>query len=150
MKAATQCPECGARWSSADECTDHFHQMLFWEWDEQLFDVHHLLVLCYHLQHPSLYSPQALGWAKHALARIMEDGATPQSMRRQSSRSLDSGARDYRITGTPGAAGRYEKPVHWDMRAADVVNAGIDNYYASVRQWAASIRKSLRESGNLS
>lgn len=149
MKTNGQCPECGALWAGTDDCTENFHQMLFWEWDDQLFDVHHLLVLCYNLQHPSLYSPEALAGAKRMLARFIDEGLTPESLRRQSSSTLDSGTRGYRIKGTPGLAGRYEKPIYWDMHAADVIRAGVENYYASVRQWAASILKALRDSGNM-
>jgi hypothetical protein len=149
MDTPTRCPACGADWTDGQTCTDHFHLMSAWELDNQLYDVHHLMVLCYHLQHPGLYSPEGLTLAKKLLMEFLEDGIEPQGMRRHIGKTFDSGKRDYRIKGTPDSRGTYEHPVRWEMVAADVTRAGIDHYYASVRRWAESILKSLRETGNL-
>jgi hypothetical protein len=123
--------------------------MLFWEWDHDLFDVHHLMVLCYHLQHPGLYSPGALGRAKRMLVAFVEEGVTPGAMRTRISREVDAGARESGIRGKSGTRGAYANPVRWEMRAGDVVRAGAENYYASVRRWAESILRSLREVGEV-
>jgi hypothetical protein len=149
MGAPARCPACGADWMDGQTCTDHFHLMSAWELDNQLYDVHHLMVLCYHLQHPGLYSPEGLSEAKMLLVGFLEEGITPQAMRRHIGGMVDSGKRGYRIKGTSGSQGAYERPVRWKMVAADVTRAGIDNYYASVRQWADSVLRSLRESGDL-
>lgn len=149
MATLTSCPECGADWSDGQTCTDHFHLMLFWEFDYQLFDVHHLMVVSYNLQHPSIYSPETLRDVKKMLRAFLEEGVTPQTMRQQISRTVDSSTRTHKITGTPEAHGSYEKPVTWEMHAVDVIHAGREHYFASVRQWAESILKSLRESGNM-
>jgi hypothetical protein len=123
--------------------------MSAWELDNQLYDVHHLMVLCYHLQHPGLYSPEGLTLAKKLLVEFLEGGIEPQAMRRHIGGIVDSGKRSYRIKGTSGSQGTYANPVRWEMVAADVMRTGIDSYYASVRRWADSVLKSLRESGNL-
>lgn len=143
------CPECGADWSDGQTCTDHFHMMLFWEYDYQLPDVHHLLVLCYHIQHPSLYSPETLRWAIGTLTEFAETDLSPQALRECIQHSVDSGVRKHKIAGTPESHGSYTLPVAWTMTAADVVAAGVEQYYDSVRAWAAAAVAALRASGNI-
>jgi hypothetical protein len=123
--------------------------MLAWEFEHQLPDVHHLLVLGYHLQHPSLYSPAGLEGAKQLLVRFLVDGIPPQTVRRALRPTVNSGTRDYKITGTPESHGSYPQPVVWTMRAGDVVQGGPEHYYANVQAWAESILDSLRASANL-
>jgi hypothetical protein len=123
--------------------------MLAWEWEHQLFAVHHLLVLCYHLQHPRQYSPAGLEGAEKLLVDFVEGGVSPQAMCQQISQQVVSGQREYTIKGTPAAHGAYRHPIQWDMCAADVTHAGVEQYEASVRRWADCTLKALRESGNL-
>ncbi len=122
--------------------------MLYWEFEHNLLDVHHLLVLCYHLQHPSLYSPETVRRGMHMLAEFVEAGVTPQAMRQQIRTAVDSSNRSGTITARPGSAGSYAHPVTWTLTARDVVRGGAANYYANVRAWAASMLAALRESGN--
>ena len=144
-----RCPECGTDWSAGLTCTRHFHQMGAWELDNQLYAVHHLMVLSYHLQHPSLYSPQTLNDAKQMLAQFLEGGVTPQQMRQRIARAADSSVRAHKITGTPDSHGEYPHAVMWTMTAADVTAGGVENFYANVREWAASILASLRQAGEV-
>ena len=149
MQTPTRCPECGTDWSGGQTCTDHFHTLLVWEWEHQLLDMHHLLVLGYHLQHPSLYSPDGLRYSQGLLVQFVEQGIPPQEMRKRMSREVDSGSRQFKIKGTPESHGAYAFPVGWAMTAADVVAAGPERYYDSVRVWADGVLQSLCESGNL-
>jgi hypothetical protein len=138
------CPECGAEWQTGQTCQDDFHHMLFWEAENPaLGEVHHLTVLCYHLQHPSLYSPEGLEYAKGLLAEFIEHGAAPQDIRKQRSTQSSSEVRAFKITGTPESHGAYSTPVEWTQRARDVVQAGADQYLASVRAWAQSVYDSV-------
>ncbi len=123
-----KCPECGADWSDGLTCEAAFHQFGFWELsDLQRFgSVHHLMVLSYHLQHPSLYSPEALKGAQQQLIDFLEGGVSPEQMRRQLRDRVDSGKRAYKITGTAAHHGSYDPPVVWTLRAADVVAGGAD------------------------
>lgn len=123
--------------------------MLNWEFEYNLPDVHHLMVLSYHLQHPSLYSPQTLKDSVQMLIQFVEDGVTPQQMRKKIGKAVDSGVRKHKITGTPESHGEYVHPVTWTKTAADVTSGGVENFYANVRQWAASILAALRESGEV-
>jgi hypothetical protein len=116
-----KCPECGADWSDGLTCEAAFHQFGFWELAdlEHLGSVHLLMVLSYHLQHPSLYSPEALVFAQGQLIDFLEGGVTPQQMRRQMRDRVDSCKRRFKITGTAEHHGSYDPPVAWTMRAAD-------------------------------
>lgn len=142
-----RCPECGADWSGGLTCTDHFHMMLNWEFEYNMPDVHHLMVLGYHLQHPSLYSPQTLKDSMLMLVDFLEGGVTPQMMRKKIGKAVDSGVRKHKITGTPDSHGEYAHPVRWTMTAADVTSGGVEHFYANVRLWASSILAALREAG---
>ena len=83
MSKAKNCSECGTLWENGETCEDHFHQMLYWEADNPSYgQVHHLAVLSYYLQHPSLYSPEGLDAAKRLLADLLVDQVTPQDARR--------------------------------------------------------------------
>jgi hypothetical protein len=144
------CPECGAVLRGEMTCQDYFHQMLFWENDDPANGaVHHLAVLCYYLQHPSLYAPDGLEHAKGLLVQFVEQGVSPQMVRAQIRDQVDSGKRGFKIKATATQRGVYAQPIHWSMTAADVVAAGIDYYVESVNTWARAALESLRESGNL-
>ena len=149
MLSEQSCPECGAAGTTGQTCTEYFHTMGAWELDHQIFDVHHMMVICYHLQHPSLYSPEALQGAKHMLVEFLENGVSPQAMRQKISSSVDSSKRTYKIKGTPESYGSYAHPIEWTMRAADVVQGSVANYRQNILQWAKSVLNDLRESSNL-
>lgn len=146
MTATDTCPECGASWAETT-CEQDFHQLLFWEWDYNLPEVHHLMVLCYHLQHPSLYSPEGLRDARGLLATFVGDGLSPAEVRRRRAHELDSGRRDWKIRSTPESRGAYATPPQWTMTVADVAAAGHGRYYESVRAWARSVHAALEQTG---
>jgi hypothetical protein len=143
------CEACGAIWHDGQTCTDHFHTLLYWEFDLGLFDVHHLMVAAYHMQHPALYSPETLSAVQGLLVQWVEQGRHPHETRREISASVQSGVREFKVTGTPEHHGAYNRPVAWTMRVGDVVSAGSDAYYASVQAWAASVLVSLRAAGEI-
>jgi hypothetical protein len=65
--------------------------MLFWEAENPNYGVvHHLMVLCYHLQHPSLYSPEGLRQAITLLSDFLERGLTPEQVRKRSRNTVNS------------------------------------------------------------
>lgn len=145
------CAECGAILLDGKSCEDRFHQMGVWEFENPsvIPEVHHLMVLCYHLQHPSLYSPEGLNGAKSLLVDFLERGITPADVRRRDRAKLDSGKRKFKIRGTESSHGAYEHPVQWSMTAVDVTASGADNYCANVKAWARSVLGDLRLSRNL-
>jgi hypothetical protein len=147
MTSVERCPECGAAWREGVTCQDHYHQMLAWEMeDPRLGVVHHLMVLCYHLQHPSLYTPEGLIFARQLLVDFVVEGVTPEEVRWRNRARLDSRHRTWKISkGVPGA---YARPVQWTMTAADATAGGMAGYCDSVRAWARSVHAALAASGN--
>ena len=140
------CPECGTALSPGTTCETHFHQMLFWEAEfPELGEVHHLAVLSYYLQHPSLYSPEGLKGARQLLREFVENEVTPGEARRRMAAGVDSGQRDWKIKATAERQGSYPAPVAWRMTAADVVAGGSENYRQNVRHWAQSIHTALQK-----
>jgi Family of unknown function (DUF5946) len=148
METPKKCPACGA---DGDNCEGDFHQMLFWEAErpDYAFQVHHLLVLGYHMQHPHLYSPETLESSKEMLREFVIEKQDPRYIRKRMADSVDSGKRKHKITGTAESFGQYKNPPKWTMCAKDVVAAGLDKYVESVWAWAESIYQDLRESGNI-
>jgi len=146
----THCPECGASWCEGETCQDCFHQMLFWEAENPKYGVvHHLMVLCYHLQHPSLYSPEGLNEAKRLLIGFVKHGVSPVEVHQRARTQVDSGQRKWKIKGTSASHGSYQYPIRWTKTAADVIASGVNNYCGSVRAWAQSVYVTLQASGNL-
>ena len=146
MEAPQRCPECGALWAEGQTCETRFHQMLFWEAENPAYsaEVHHLMVLSYHLQHPSLYSPDGLTEARRLLVEFVEDGASPVEVRKRQRARVDSSRRNWKIKGTAASHGAYAQAIAWKMTAADVVASGSENYCDSVRRWAQSVNEALK------
>jgi Family of unknown function (DUF5946) len=144
METQARCDECGAALEAGQSCQDHFHQMLYWEAEDPPRGVvHHLMVLCYHMQHPSILSQEWLDGAKGLLEDFVVRGVTPAEIRKRDSAKLDSGKRTYKIKGTPDHHGSYAQPVAWSMTAADVVAAGAERYVERVRAWAERMYENL-------
>lgn len=146
MEAPQRCPECGASWTNDETCETHFHQMLFWEAENPAYgaEVHHLMVLCYYLQHPSLYSPEGLTEARRLLVEFVERGASPVDVRKRNRAHVDSSRRNWKITATATSRGSYDREMAWPMTAADVVAGGADHYCANGRRWAQQIYEALK------
>jgi hypothetical protein len=145
METRAYCPECGAEWHDGETCQDYFHQMLYWENENpNNGEVHLLMVLCYHLQHPSLYSPEGLREAIQLLADFLERGFTPEQVRNRNRSTVNSNTRTWKITGTPASHGAYDHPIAWAMTAADVIEDGKDHYCESVRAWGKSVHEAIK------
>jgi len=145
-----KCPECGTAQSDGKTCQDDFHEMLGWEAENPgRLVVHHLMVLGYHLQHPSLYSPQGRAGAKQLLVDFLERGKSPQQVRKKNKSKVSSTNRTWKITARPDSHGAYLHPIAWTMAAADVVAGGADHYCDNVRAWATSILDAIKLSQNL-
>lgn len=148
--ATNTCPECGADWSSGATCEENFHQFLFWEAeDSRLWEVHHLMVLSYHLQHPGKYSVDGLKHALGLLDDFVVKALPPQEVRQQIRGAVASGVRTFKITARPDSQGSYAHPVTWTMRTTDVIAGGAAHYVENTRKWAQAIYEDLNATGNL-
>lgn len=145
----TICPECGAQHTDDSTCETDFHQMLFWEHEAfSRWEVHHLTVLCYYLQHPHLYSEDGLANGIDLLTAFVRDGIAPSEIRRTSKDKVNSKNRDWKITARPDSKGVYAHPVTWTLRAVDVVARGAERYVDSVREWAQSVYDAIQAAEN--
>jgi hypothetical protein len=136
------CDVCGASLEEGQHCRDLFYQMLYWENEESaLGEVHHLMVLCYHLQHPEILSKEGLSAARDLLAAFLDTGLGPQQIRRRDSQRAASGNRKWTVTARPGDVGSYDSPVSWPITVTDIVQEGKEQYIQSVRSWARSIQR---------
>jgi len=106
------------------------------------------MVLCYHLQHPSLYSPEGLSAAQHLLVEFLEHGTTPDEVRKRNRASVDSSKRKWKIKGTATSHGAYDHPIQWTMTAADVAAGGANSYCDNVQRWAQSLHQVLKATEN--
>lgn len=151
MTEPVHCPECGALWPEGRTCEDDFHQMLFWETEYPAYfaAVHHLLVLCFSMQHPRRYTAEGLDAAKLVLIEFVANGATPQEMRRRNAAHFASDRRTTVMTARPDNQGAYAHPVRWTMTAADVARADVHSYVENTRRWAQAAYDDLVASGNL-
>lgn len=144
------CPECGAPWPDGRTCDDDFYQMLYWESEYPDYGiVHHLMVLCFYMQHPSRYSAEGLDHGKKLLTEFVANGTPPQTMRQRSAPKVASDVRTTPITARPGNSGSYAHPVTWTMRAADVARAAAEDYVENTRTWARQVYGVLKDSDNL-
>jgi hypothetical protein len=143
------CPECESPWQNGLTCQNCFHQLLFWENENpELGSVHHLMVLSYHLQHPSLYSPAGLKHSLQQLVDFIEAGLTPRQVLKYNRTVIDSGFRKWTYKPKPGSVGVYRHPISWQMTVQDVVKEGANRYRESVQRWARSIIVDIRSTGN--
>lgn len=145
-----RCPECGANWKNVSSCQDFFHQLLYWEAENPVNGtVHHLMVLSYYIQHPSLYSMNGLKWGVKLLKEFVKKEVSPGQARQRMHIGVDSGNRKWKIRGTDDSYGGYNNPVQWELTIEDVIRRSEAVYRQSVQSWAESILDSLKTSDNL-
>lgn len=150
MDTRQTCPECGAVLDADMTCESYFHQMLFWENENEAnWAVHHLMVLCYYLQHPTLYSQDGVNVGKGLLTAFVKEGRSPAEMREANRERVNSKNRNWKITARPDDKGSYAYPVTWRMHAADVVRGGESQYLDNVRAWAKSMYEDLAATDNI-
>jgi hypothetical protein len=124
--------------------------MLFWEAEYPEYGVvHHLLVLCFHMQHPSRYSVEGLAGAKNLLIEFVANETPPQAMRQRIRGEVASDKRTTHITARPDNKGSYTHTVLWTMTAADVARDAAQCYVENTRTWAQHVYSDLIASGNL-
>ncbi len=137
------CPECGADWHTGTTCQDHFHQMLAWEFEDLAAGaVHHLTVLCYYIQHPSLLSPEGLAHQKALLKTFVEEGISPVEARHLQRDEVDSGRRTWSFK--PGdQPATHASSIRWDMTTGDAAGENLEGYATRVHAWARSVLAAL-------
>ncbi len=143
MNQTSRCDECLASHLDGRTCEESFHTLLGWEHErEALRQRHHLLVLTYHLQHPSLYSPDGLTYARRLFADFLV-GLTPTAARARGKATLASNNRDWNVKATKTAHGSYAARPEWPVTIADVVASGKDEAAEQVERWARTTQTAI-------
>lgn len=141
--AQDACEACGASRLGGRSCEDDFHTLLGWEHERaELRQQHHLLVLTYHLQHPHLYSPEGLAYARRMLADFLV-GMSSAAARARAQAVLGSDRRGWKLTATPTSYGSYASRPYYPLTIADVVDAGIDAAAEQVERWSRATQAAL-------
>ncbi|XUX00207.1 MAG: DUF5946 family protein [Dehalogenimonas sp.] len=145
------CGECNAELPDDRTCAAYFHQALSWDFEDPAGagSVHHLTVLCYHVQHPDLYSREGLEYAKGLMVEFLENGITPDTIRHGEAKNVRNSRRKWPITPRGSTSGTYRCPPKWTMTVKDVIAGGLECYPTSVKTWARSVFEALKESGNI-
>lgn len=145
------CTECGALLENVQECRVYLNEMIKWDFEDfnGVGKIHHLTVLCYNLQHPSVYSEKGLEDAKQSLQKFLHNPQAFKAHDESNRKKLASDIRDWKITGTTEDHGEYLIKPCWTMSASDVLKGGLGVYMKNVEKWSQSVLDSLKSSGNL-
>ncbi len=151
MKEYSACPECGAAIAKGTTCRDYLNEMIKWDFEDfnGAGKIHHLTVLSYNLQHPSVYSQRGLEDAKISLNKFVLNPNSFKEHDESNRKKLASSVRDWKITGTSEDYGIYPAKPNWTILASDIVKDGLDLYIENVKKWSESVLESLKSSGNL-
>ena len=141
--ALDACEACGAPRLDGRSCDDDFHTLLAWEYERpELRQLHHLLVLTYHVQHPHLYSPEGLAYARRMLADFLV-GMSSAAARARGQAVLGSDRRGWKLTATPTSRGSHPRRPYYPLTVAAVVDAGIDLAAEQIDRWARTTQAAL-------
>lgn len=134
------CPLCGAVSTDGRTCEEQFHAFLFLEsqYMEAAAQVHHLMVASYMLQH-NAYSDEGRAGVIGLMEDWLERGITPQQSRQQQRDRVNSGNRNWKITGTSSA-----HFTSWPMTAMDVNSDDPAQYVKDVEAWARAVLGAIR------
>lgn len=151
MAQDKNCPECGTPLINVSKCREYFDRMITWDFEDfkGVGRVHHLTVLCYHLQHPSHYSPDGLKHAVKILKKVIEKNLSGEKLYQIESDTYSSSQRNWRVTGVETNYGKYRLGINWTTTVAEVVKNGVTEYPDHVEQWARTIYDDLKKAGEL-
>lgn len=134
------CAECGARLFAGMSCKDMLGWVIGWESeDEELSKEHFKTVACYNLEHPSLFTDEALCQLRVAFMGHMDEGMAVSEIRRRMGAMFEG---DMKVMKDPSS--RKATPRDWRMTIADVFCQGNPQGAADrVRTWAKNLRSEL-------
>jgi hypothetical protein len=107
--------------------------------DPQVFGaVHHLTVICYNLQHSSVFSDEALAWMRSMLHAIIEEDLSPEELRERSRNKFSGQVKVLRKAA-------MRSPIMWSMTVMDVHTGSPNIYVKDVTAWAKSILRTIKK-----
>jgi hypothetical protein len=131
------CTECGAL---GGLCREKFDSMIAFEFEDPVvFDaVHHITVICFNLQHSSMFSDESLSWMRSTARAIVEEGLSPIELRERSRKMFSGKVKVLR--NTP----KTPSKIAWSMTVLDIRTDNSDAYIKDVTTWAKSILKDMK------
>ena len=135
------CPDCGATLRDGRSCQEQFEALLFLEYDypQSAARVHHLMVMCYMLQH-NRYSDEAARWVIDGLKAFLEHGVSPAQLRKQNRDVVDSGLRKWKVIGST----TLTRNIAWPLTIMDVNSVDPVHYCVTVNAWARATLDAVR------
>jgi hypothetical protein len=133
-----QCPQCGAKYTTDEQCADRFQACLALEYENPSAygAVHHLTVISYMMQHDG-YSLSAWLGAREMLSQFIRDGVSPAATRKKIGMEANSGRRKWSMVKGPKLS--HIARLDWKRTIAEIRLQDPETYVADVRQWAASV-----------
>jgi hypothetical protein len=140
------CPECGAPVPDGGSCRDNFHALLLLESEIPGGPgevPHFYAVASYGLQHPDSmnYTAATLARLRESVADMLDGRATIADIRRRTRRAAEG---PVRVTRRPGDEEVPWQRGGWPMTVVDVCAGGTEGYAERVRDWARSVRDTLK------
>ena len=150
-----ECAECGATLPGAETCEERFHALLAAEqYNAELFRMHGLTVLTYHLQHPSRTKPwyQAAGYDTMRRSfgegrdwwEVLSEGRRRGTAEREVARWKDA----YKASGATMPPWVVTRPVPGELTVADVDPLAPSGQAEQVLAWARSVAEGRVLAGN--
>lgn len=140
------CPECGLTLAPGRSCRDYFHEMLGVESEVPFAQggaPHFFAVGSYNLQHPSGFVPAALVGLHRTVADVLAGRATIADARRCAGQGTAGAKRVRRDESSTLSADeealRRAWPTKWPVTVQYVIDGGIAEYVARVRELAQSV-----------
>ncbi len=140
---AEACPECGSVPIGGLTCRQAFEAALALEYENPAVfgRVHPFTVTCYNLQHPSLFTPEALELMEKGLHELVAGDIQPADLRAAMGRTFSG---NQKVLRKEPALARLRR---WQRTTADLVlDQGAEAFVESVRLWARSIVEEMDRS----
>ena len=140
------CPECGAEAAAGVDCEALFNECLALEYsDTNYWEVQHLTVAAYMLQHSSRLTKE--GWlaTRQLLREFLVENKSPLEIKKQNKYSVNSGNRKWKITSRDGKA--FIARCKWAKTILDVNLNSSTTYRDTIITWA---RAALEDSESIS
>lgn len=133
-----KCPQCGAALQSEMQCLERFERCLTKDYEQPATfgAVHHLIVICYMLQH-NAYSRQ--GWleAREMLAQFNRQDIPPEALRKRNFRRFDSRHRQWKLVQGPKIP--QVEAIVWTRTILNVRLDTAEAYCSDAKRWATSV-----------
>jgi hypothetical protein len=135
------CPDCGAILRNNVTCQQQFETLLFleYEYPECAGKVHHLMVMCYMLQH-NRYSDEAAALVVDGLEACVKRGMSPSELRVKNAKMADSSVRRWKVIGST----TLTRHIRWPITILDINSVEPDAYCATVNEWTRTTLDAIR------